>query len=69
VAYPFRPFVGLHGNDGGGIWASTYHGSWGGPSLAGAWIVHAAQMMLIVFPAMAWAVRGLLRLRDRTVNP
>ncbi len=65
VAYPWRPYLGLHGNDGGGIWASTYDGSWGGPSLAGAWAVHALGVMLLVFPALAWAVRGLLRAQAR----
>lgn len=65
VAYPFRPFIGLHGNDGGGIWASTYYGSWGGPSLAGSWAVHAVQMMVLIFPVFAWVIRGLVGLRDR----
>src|SRR4051794_9827546 len=64
VGYPFRPFIGLHGNDGGGIRAGTYHGSWGGPSLAGSWAVHAVQMMVLVFPVLAWATRGLVRLRN-----
>ena len=68
AGYPFRPFIGLHGNDGGGIWASTYHGSWGGPSLAGSWAVHAVQMMVLIFPVLAWATRGLVRLRDRATG-
>jgi hypothetical protein len=61
LAYPFRPYLGLPGNDGGGIWASTYHASWGGPTLAGAWTVHGLGVMLLAFPLLAWTVRGLQR--------
>jgi hypothetical protein len=68
VAYPFRPYLGLHANDGGSIWASTYYGSWGGPTLAGAWAVHALGILLIVFPLVTWTVRGLLRVQDRIVG-
>lgn len=67
LVYPFRPYLGLHGNDGGGIWASTYHGSWGGPTLAGAWAVHGFGLMLLLFPPVAWAVRGLLRVHRRLI--
>jgi hypothetical protein len=58
LAYPFRPYLGLPGN-GGDIWASRYADSWGGPTLAGAWTVHAGLVLLIVVPVLAWAVRGL----------
>lgn len=43
------------------IWASTYHGGWGGPTAAGAWSVHAALTLLVFFPVVAWLVRGLVR--------
>ncbi|MEH0984604.1 hypothetical protein [Micromonospora sp. CPCC 205556] len=68
LVYPFRPYLGLHGNDGGDVWASTYHGSWGGPTLAGAWAVHGIGVMLLLFPPAAWAVRGLLRVHGRLIG-
>jgi hypothetical protein len=68
LAYPFRPYLGLHANDGGSIWASTYYGSWGGPTLAGAWAVHGLGILLIVFPLLTWTVRGLLRVQERLLG-
>jgi hypothetical protein len=64
LAYPFRPYLGLPGN-GGDIWASRYADSWGGPTLAGAWTVHAGLVLLIVVPVLAWAVRGLTGVQRR----
>lgn len=43
-----------------GIWASTYH-AWGGPTLAGAWAVHAALAALVLYPLLAWTIRALVR--------
>lgn len=48
------------------IWASTYHDAWGGPTLAGAWSVHAALTLLVFYPIVAWLVRGLVRLQRGT---
>jgi hypothetical protein len=42
-----------------GVWASTYHDSNGGPTLAGAWTYHAGQFVVAYFPLFAWAIRGL----------
>jgi hypothetical protein len=64
VGYPLRPLLGLAGNN-GSVWASTYYDAWGGPTLAGAWAVHAMGAMLLVFPPLAWAIRGLLRAQVR----
>ncbi|WP_344140531.1 hypothetical protein [Luedemannella flava] len=64
LAYPFRPYLGLGDKD-GSIWASTYGDSWGGPTLVGAWAVHALGVLLLVFPLLVWAVRGLLRVQER----
>jgi hypothetical protein len=60
LGYPLRPILGLGGHD-GNVWASTYYDAWGGPTLAGAWTVHAIGVMLFVFPSLAWTIRGLLR--------
>lgn len=67
VAYPLRPILGLGDHD-GSVWASTYHDAWGGPTLAGAWAVHGVGVMLFVFPAMAWVIRGLLRAQARVTG-
>jgi hypothetical protein len=50
------------------IWASTYHGSWGGPTLAGAWAVHAGLVLLVLVPIVIWLLRGLARLQLRLVS-
>nr|WP_240942114.1 hypothetical protein [Planosporangium thailandense] len=60
VGYPLRQILGLGGHE-GSIWASTYYDAWGGPTLAGAWAVHAMGTILFFFPTLAWAIRGLLR--------
>jgi hypothetical protein len=67
VAYPFRPYLGVP-DSGGGIWASRYDNSWGGPTLAGAWAVHAGLVLLIVVPVYAWAVRGLTGVQRRLTD-
>jgi hypothetical protein len=53
--------VSYHGN----VWASTYHDSNGGPTLAGAWAYHAGQLLVTFFPLFAWVIRGLTRLPAR----
>ncbi|MFG2056572.1 hypothetical protein ACGFI9_21365 [Micromonospora sp. NPDC048930] len=64
LAYPFRPWLGL-GRSTGDIWADRYADSWGGPTLAGAWATHAALILLLVLPVLAWAIRGLTALQWR----
>jgi hypothetical protein len=46
-------------------WANNYTTSWGGPTLAGAWAVHAGLTLLTIYPVLAWAIRGLVRLQRR----
>ncbi|MEH0842493.1 hypothetical protein V6U81_08910 [Micromonospora sp. CPCC 205711] len=60
LAYPFRSLLGLPGPTDGG-----YQDSWGGPTLAGAWAVHAGLVLTLVVPVVAWAVRGLTSLQHR----
>lgn len=64
-ALPWLDFAPHAPTRAGNIWASTYHGSWGGPTLAGAWAVHAALTLLLLFPIVAWLLRGLARLQLR----
>jgi hypothetical protein len=60
------PWWGIHrAPSPGNIWASTYHNSWGGPTLAGAWAVHAGLVLISVLPVLLWAIRGLTRLQGR----
>jgi hypothetical protein len=56
LAYPLRPGT-----------LDTYQHSWGGPTLAGAWAVHAAGglVFLLVTP---WAVRATTRLQGGLVQ-
>lgn len=68
LGYPFRPYLGLQSSRTGSIWDSTYGDSWGGPTLAGAWAVHALGIMLLVFPLVVWTVRGLLRVQERLIG-
>ncbi|MER7268855.1 hypothetical protein ABT344_11180 [Micromonospora carbonacea] len=68
VAYPLRRYIGLGGNSGGGVWASTYDNAWGGPTLLGAWVVHGGGILLLVVPTLAWAIRGLLGVQERLVG-
>lgn len=78
VGYPLRNYVGAGDGETAplvpwlhlsfhqappGAWASTYHTSWGGPTLAGAWAVHAGLVLLTLFPLLAWTIRGLARLQ------
>jgi hypothetical protein len=53
----------VHDATGPDPWGNTYDTSWGGPTLAGAWMVHAGLALLTVFPVLAWAIRGLTRLQ------
>jgi hypothetical protein len=52
----------------GSIWASTYDGSWGGPTLLGAWAVHAGLVLVSSVPLLLWAVRGLTRLHGGLIR-
>jgi hypothetical protein len=53
----------IHEATGPDPWGDTYNTSWGGPTLAGAWVVHAGLALLTIFPVLAWAIRGLTRLQ------
>jgi hypothetical protein len=55
----------FHRATGPNPWANNYTTSWGGPTLAGAWAVHAGLSLLTIYPVLAWAVRGLVRLQRR----
>jgi hypothetical protein len=62
------PWLGIHRvSTPGSVWASTYDNSWGGPTLAGAWAVHAGLILISVVPLLAWAIRGLTRLQGRLI--
>jgi hypothetical protein len=84
VGYPLRNYVGAGDGDTAPLvpwahlsvhaapadaWASTYHDAWGGPTLAGAWAVHAALVLLTLQPILSWTVRGLARLQRRPLRP
>jgi hypothetical protein len=56
---------GLTGGEGPDPWSDHYYHSWGGPTLAGAWTVHAAGALLVIYPLLAWAIRGLTALLAR----
>ena len=45
--------------------ANNYTTSWGGPTPAGAWAVHAGLTLLTIYPVLAWAIHGLVRLQRR----
>ena len=54
------PWWGIHRiSSSGDVWASHYANSWGGPTLAGAWAVHAGLALVTLGPVLLWAVRGL----------
>jgi hypothetical protein len=53
----------VHAASGPDPWGNTYATSWGGPTLAGAWVVHAGLALVTVYPLLAWPVRGLARLQ------
>ena len=55
----------FHRATGPSPWANDYTTSWGGPTLAGAWAVHAGLSLLTIYPVLAWAIRGLVRLQRR----
>ena len=58
VAYPIRPLLGMNGE---------YRDAWGGPSLAGAWAVHAAGG-LVFWLTVPWLLRGYAALWRRIVG-
>jgi hypothetical protein len=58
VLYPLRPVFGLSGD---------YRGSWGGPTLVGAWAVHAVAG-LAFWLLVAWLLRGYAGLWRRLVG-
>jgi hypothetical protein len=60
--------VRVHSSPGTDPWANTYATSWGGPTLAGAWAVHAGLALLAIYPVLAWAVRGCVRLQVRAAT-
>lgn len=53
LAYPLRPGT-----------MDSYQHSWGGPSLVGAWAVHAAGGVVALF-ATPWVVKGITWLQGR----
>jgi hypothetical protein len=77
VGFPLRNYLTVDGRSGvglgwwglrrashtGSIWASTYRNSWGGPTLVGAWAVHAGLVLVSNVPLLLWALRGLTRLQ------
>jgi Putative sensor len=56
LAYPVRPYLGM--GDG------SYQTAWGGPTLAGAWAVHAAGGLVFLF-AIPWILKGTTALQGR----
>jgi hypothetical protein len=56
LAYPLRPGLG-----------EGYQDAWGGPTLAGAWAVHAAGGLAFLFAA-PWIVRGITALQGRLLR-
>jgi hypothetical protein len=58
----------VHQASGPDPWANTYGTSWGGPTLAGAWVAHAGLSLMTIFPVLAWAIRGLTRLQGRSTR-
>jgi hypothetical protein len=56
LAYPLRPGT-----------MGSYQDAWGGPTLAGAWAVHAVGGLAILF-AIPWIVRGTAALQGRLVG-
>ncbi len=53
----------FHRATGPSPWANNYTTAWGGPTLAGAWAVHAGLTLLTVYPVFSWAIRGLVRVQ------
>ena len=53
LAYPLRPGT-----------MDSYQSSWGGPTLAGAWAVHAAGGVAVLF-VTPWIVKAITWLQDR----
>jgi hypothetical protein len=59
----------VHAATGPNPWANTYTTAWGGPTLAGAWLVHAGLTVVVGYPILAWAIRGLTRLQALIIRP
>lgn len=53
LAYPLRPGT-----------MDSYQHSWGGPSLVGAWVVHAAAGLVLLF-ANPWVVNAVASVQGR----
>jgi hypothetical protein len=58
----------VHAPSGPDPWANNYYTSWGGPTLAGAWVVHAGLALVTIFPVLAWMIRGLTRVQGRVTR-
>jgi hypothetical protein len=59
LAYPLRPALGIGDGD--------YETAWGGPTLVGAWAVHAAGGLLLLFVS-AWTVTAVTGLQGRLLR-
>jgi hypothetical protein len=68
LAYPLRPYLGVSSHP-GDVWSNTYADSWGGPTLAGAWLFHAAGVLLLLVPALTLAVHALMTVQRRLLEP
>lgn len=55
VAYPLRPLIGFE---------VSPENAWGGPTLAGAWAVHALGGIVFLF-LMPWVVAGVVAVQTR----
>jgi hypothetical protein len=61
---PWDLWLGIHRvSYHGSFWGSTYYTENGGPTLAGTWAYHTAQQFVMIFPLLAWAIRGVTRLQ------
>lgn len=58
VVYPIRPLLGMDGE---------YHDAWGGPTLAGAWAVHALGG-LAFWLLVPWVLRGYVAVWRRVLH-
>ncbi|WP_106402344.1 hypothetical protein [Actinocorallia populi] len=58
LAYPLRPLIGFDG---------SLENAWGGPTLLGAWAVHALGGLVFLF-LMPWVVDGLVAVQRRILG-
>lgn len=65
---PWNTWLDVHLVHGPSPWVNDHYTAWGGPTLAGAWLVHAGLALLLVFPVLAWAIRGVTRLQARLTS-